>query len=78
MHIKNAQGNKSFGGPMEIFWGQSPLSVSEAINSAVLAAKSSLPGAVLEWIELAETRGGFDNGVLQFQVSVRIGYIPAS
>jgi len=74
MHIKSFTGDSSFGGSMGLFWGQSPVSVSEAIQQAVLAAKSALPGATLEWLELAETRGGFDNGVLQFQVSVRIGY----
>lgn len=73
MHIKTENG-KSSGGSMDLFWGQSTVSVSDAIQHAVLAAKSKLPHATLEWLELAETRGGFDNGVLQFQVAVRIGY----
>ena len=77
MHIKGPKGNASFGGPMAIFWGQSPVSISDAIQSAATAAAAQLPGATLEWLELAETRGGFDSGVLQFQVSVRIGYTPA-
>jgi flavin-binding protein dodecin len=74
MHIKSNAGQSNLGGSMGLFWGQSPASVTEAIQQAVLAAKSALPEATLEWLELAETRGGFDNGVLQFQVSVRIGY----
>lgn len=75
MHIKSSTSGVSFGGPMALFWGQSPVSFTEAIQQAVLAAKAALPGATLEWLELAETRGGFDNGVLQFQVAVRIGYV---
>jgi len=78
MVIKNPNGGSNFGGPMDLFWGQSPVSISEAIQSAVAAAKKALPGATIEWLELAETRGGFDDGVLQFQVAVRIGYILAS
>lgn len=74
MHIKSAAGNSSFGGSMDVFWGQSPVSVSDAIQQAVSAARSRLSGATFEWLELDETRGGFDNGILQFQVSVRIGY----
>jgi flavin-binding protein dodecin len=78
MHLKSSSGGSSFGGPMALFWGQSPVSVTEAIQQAVLAAKAALPGATLEWLELAETRGGFDGGVLQFQVAVRIGYVAAT
>lgn len=77
MHIQSSSSNPSFGGPMALFWGQSPDSVTEAVQQAVLAAKAALPGAKLEWLELAEIRGGFDNGVLQFQIAVRIGYTPA-
>ena len=77
MHIKHHTGNSSFGGSIGLFFGQSPVSITEAIQTAVSAAKTELPGATLEWLELAETRGGFNNGVLQFQVEVRIGYIPA-
>lgn len=76
MHIKSS-GCNNVGGPMALFFGQSPVSVSEAIQCAVNAATSELPGATLEWLELAEIRGGFDSNVLQFQVSVRIGYLPA-
>jgi flavin-binding protein dodecin len=85
VHIKTSSNNKikssssnNIGGPMKMFFGQSPTSVSEAIQCAVSAAKTELPGATLEWLELGEIRGGFDSGVLQFQVSVRIGYIPAA
>ncbi len=78
MHLNHPTIGRSFGGPMKLFFGQSPDSITEAIQYAVKAAKEELPGATLEWLELAETRGGFDNGVLQFQVSVRIGYIPAA
>jgi flavin-binding protein dodecin len=77
MHIQSKSGGHSFGGPMKLFWGQSPVSVTEAIQQAAEAAKKELPGATLEWMELAEIRGGFDQGKLQFQVSVRIGYEPA-
>lgn len=59
---------------MKLFYGQSPDSVAAAIQAAVQAAKTELPGATLEWLELAEIRGGFDNNELQFQVAVRIGY----
>jgi flavin-binding protein dodecin len=74
MHIKHPKGNKNFGGPMDLFWGQSPESISHAIQQAVASAKVALPHATFEWLEVAEIRGGFDNNVLQFQVSVRIGY----
>ena len=80
MHIKSGtKGSNAIGGPMETFWGQSPVSVSDAIQQAVSAANLQLgPGTTLEWLELIETRGGFDNGILQFQVVVRIGYIPST
>jgi flavin-binding protein dodecin len=74
MLMKSKQGNAELGGAMGLFWGQAPGSVDNAIQEAVAAAQSSVPGATLEWLELVETRGGFEGGVLQYQVSVRIGY----
>ncbi|HKP98399.1 MAG TPA: dodecin domain-containing protein [Fibrobacteria bacterium] len=65
----------SNGGQMGIFWGESTETLSMAIKNAAAAANKSLPGKTLEWLEVAEIRGGFkDNTTLQFQVSVRIGY----
>lgn len=77
MHIQSTTGASDFGGPMRLFWGQSPGSVAEAIQCAVKAAHAELEGAMLEWLEVAEIRGGFIDGKeLQFQVAVRIGYQP--
>lgn len=77
MHIQSTTGASDFGGPMRLFWGQSPTSVTEAIQCAVRAAQTELEGAILEWLEVAEIRGGFKEGKeLQFQVAVRIGYQP--
>jgi flavin-binding protein dodecin len=62
------------GGKMETFWGVSNVSYDEAIQAAVATAKKALPQNTLEWIEVLEFRGGFDNGELQFQVAIRIGF----
>ncbi|MET3134968.1 flavin-binding protein dodecin [Oxalobacteraceae bacterium GrIS 1.11] len=74
MLIKSKQGNANLGGAMGLFWGQAAGSIENAIQQAVDAAQATFAGATLEWLELVETRGGFDQGVLQYQVSVRIGY----
>jgi flavin-binding protein dodecin len=75
MHIQSP----NCGGPMRLFWGQSPESVTAAIKCAADAARTELEGAILEWLEVAEIRGGFKDGKeLQFQVAVRIGYQPKS
>jgi len=62
------------GGQMQLFWGQSVESSDAAIREAVKAAHAALPGKTLEWLEVAEVRGGFQDGKLQFQIAVRIGY----
>ena len=62
------------GGQMRTFWGQSFESYDAAISAAVEAARSALPGKTLEWLEVIEFRGGFDQGRLQYQTAVRIGY----
>ncbi|CAN7289432.1 dodecin domain-containing protein [Trinickia sp. LjRoot230] len=74
MFIKSKAGESVEGGAMEIFWGQAPGSISKAVDGAVAAARKKLPGRTLEWLELAEVRGGFEGDVLQYQVAVRIGY----
>jgi flavin-binding protein dodecin len=78
MLITRPQGDQTFGGPMKLFYGQSPDSIDAAIQAAVQAAKDELPGAMLDWLELAEVRGGFDNNILQYQIAIRIGYSPAA
>jgi len=67
--------SNSTGGKMDIFWGQSSDSYDEAVASAVEIAKKDLVGKTLEWLEVVEFRGGFDKGKLQYQISVRIGYV---
>lgn len=74
MLVKNVRGDATIGGAMGLFWGQAPGSIDDAIQQAVHAAQATNAGATLEWLELVETRGGFEGGVLQYQVSVRIGY----
>ena len=64
----------SSGGKMSTFWGQSFESYDAAIAAAVEAARRDLAGKTLEWFEVLEFRGGFDNGRTQFQTAVRIGY----
>lgn len=64
----------SSGGQMEIFWGQSFESYDAAIAAAVEAARMTLPGKTLEWMEVIEFRGGFDDGRLQYQTAIRVGY----
>ncbi len=66
--------DSSSGGEMGVFWGQSFESYDAAVAAAVDAANQALAGKTLEWLEVIEFRGGFDNGRLQFQTSVRIGY----
>ena len=66
--------DSSAGGEMGIFWGQSYESYDAAIAAAVEAARQSLAGKSLEWLEVVEFRGGFSDGRLQYQSSVRIGY----
>ena len=46
----------------------------EAIAAAVEASRQALAGKTLEWLEVIEFRGGFDDGRLQYQTAVRIGY----
>ena len=74
MLVNTKQGSAGIGGAMGLFRGQAPESIDNAIQQAVVAAQASLPGATLEWRELVETGGRFESGILQFQVSVRIGY----
>ena len=64
----------SSGGQMGVFWGQSFKSYDAAVEAAVKTAKHDLAGKTLEWLEVIEFRGGFDDGRLQYQTSVRIGY----
>ncbi len=64
----------SSGGNMGTYWGQSYESYDAAIAAAVEVARAQLMGKTLEWLEVIEFRGGFSNGRMQFQVSVRIGY----
>lgn len=64
----------SSGGQMGVFWGQSYDSYDAAIEAAVDAARRVLTGKTLEWLEVIEFRGGFEDGRLQYQTSVRIGY----
>ncbi len=64
----------SSGGKMDLFWGQSFESYDAAIAAAVEAAREALAGKTLEWLEVVEFRGGFSDGRLQYQTSVRIGY----
>ena len=64
----------SSGGQMETFWGQSYESYDAAVAAAVEAARKKLSTNTLEWLEVIEFRGGFDNGRLQYQTAVRIGY----
>jgi len=63
---------------MDTFWGQSYESYDSAVAAAVQAAKKALGSSVLEWLEVIEFRGGFNDGKLQYQVAVRIGYAKAS
>jgi len=61
---------------MQIFWGQSTVSYSDAVQLASTAAKTALPGATFEWLEVAELRGGYDSEQqIIFQVAIRVGYI---
>ena len=64
----------SSGGQMSTFWGQSYESFDAAVSAASEAARKELKGKTLEWLEVIEFRGGFDNGRLQYQTAVRIGY----
>lgn len=64
----------SSGGQMRIYWGQSYESYDAAIAAAVESARQDLAGKTLEWLEVVEFRGGFSDGRLQYQTSVRIGY----
>ena len=64
----------SSGGQMGTFWGQSFESYDAAVAAAVEAGRMALAGKTLEWLEVIEFRGGFDDGRLQYQVAVRIGY----
>jgi flavin-binding protein dodecin len=71
---KHMKIESSSGGQMGVFWGQSFESYDAAIAAAVEAGRQALSGKTLEWFEVIEFRGGFDNGRLQFQTAVRIGY----
>ena len=64
----------SSGGQMGDFWGQSYESFDAAVSAASEAAQQALAGKTLEWLEVVEFRGGFNEGRLQYQVAVRIGY----
>ncbi len=66
--------DSSSGGQMDLFWGQSYESYDAAVAAAVEAARAALAGKTLEWLEVVEFRGGFNDGKLQYQTSVRIGY----
>ncbi len=59
---------------MDTFWGPLFESYDAAIDAAVESARQVLAGKTLEWLEVIEFRGGFDNGRLQYQTAVRIGY----
>jgi len=62
------------GGQMRIYWGQSMDSYDSAIKEAAAEARKDLQGKTLEWFEVIEFRGGFDNGKPQFQTAIRVGY----
>lgn len=64
----------SSGGQMDTLWGQSYESYDAAVAAAVESARQVLAGKTLEWLEVVEFRGGFNDGRLQYQTSVRIGY----
>ena len=66
--------DSSSGGQMATYWGQSFESYDAAIKAATEAARKDLCDKTLEWFEVIEFRGGFDNGKVQYQTSVRIGY----
>ncbi len=66
--------DSSSGGQMGVFWGQSFESYDAAIAAATEAARQDLAGKTLEWFEVIEFRGGFDNGRVQFQTAIRVGY----
>ncbi len=59
---------------MNIFWGQSMESYDSALKQAVNAARTALPGMILEWFEVHEFRGGFKDNEPQFQTAIRVGY----
>ena len=59
---------------MDTFWGQSYESFDAAVSAAVEAGQQALAGKTLEWLEVIEFRGGFNDGRLQYQTAVRIGY----
>ncbi len=64
----------SSGGQMGVFWGQSYESYDAAVAAAADAAQQALAGKTLEWLEVVEFRGGFNDGKLQYQTAIRIGY----
>lgn len=66
--------DSSSGGQMDMFWGQSYESFDAAVSAAVDAAQQALAGKTLEWLEVIEFRGGFNDGRMQYQTAVRIGY----
>ena len=66
--------DSSSGGQMDTFWGQSYESFDAAVVAATDAARQALAGKTLEWLEVVEFRGGFNDGKLQYQTAVRIGY----
>jgi flavin-binding protein dodecin len=53
--------------------GTSPVSFAEATRAAVEEAAKSIRG--MSWFEVAEQRGAVKDGkVLEFQVTIRIGF----
>ncbi|MBF7728843.1 dodecin [Pseudomonas sp. N040] len=53
--------------------GSSPLSIEDAINSALAEAAKSIK--LMEWFEVVETRGHIVNGgVGHYQVTLKIGF----
>ena len=53
--------------------GSSPNSSDEAIRNAV--AKASATVKHIDWFQVIETRGHFDNGrVAHFQVTLKVGF----
>jgi flavin-binding protein dodecin len=53
--------------------GTSPVSVEEAVNTAIARASKSVRN--MRWFEVFETRGAIENGkVSEWQVSLKVGF----
>ncbi|MBW8831741.1 MAG: dodecin domain-containing protein [Burkholderiales bacterium] len=53
--------------------GSSPISIEEAVQSAITKANESVRN--IQWFSITETRGHVINGkVAQWQVSIKLGF----